>query len=200
MLVDDHVAMRIGISSTIENRDDMEVVGEADNGIDAIQMAKELNPDVIVMDLRMPEQDGMDTIRALKKEAVRASILVYSNYANGDEIYKVLQAGAMGFVVKDMPLKVLHDAIRAVAKGEHFVPAEVSSRIVSRVTTQLTSREIEILEMVAGGFSNKEIADRLSLVHGTVKVHLANIFRKINVSDRTQAVMYALKNHLIKIE
>jgi len=200
MLVDDHVAMRIGISSTIENRDDMEVVGEADNGIDAIQMAKELNPDVIVMDLRMPEQDGMDTIRALKKEAVRASILVYSNYANGDEIYKVLQAGAMGFVVKDMPLKVLHDAIRAVAKGERFVPAEVSSRIVSRVTTQLTSREIEILEMVAGGFSNKEIADRLSLVHGTVKVHLANIFRKINVSDRTQAVMYALKNHLIKIE
>ncbi len=200
LLVDDHIAMRMGISSVIENEEDMEVIAEAGNGKEAVAVALEKHPDVIILDLRMPEQDGIETIRILRKEWSKANILIYSSFANGEEIFSAFQAGADGFVVKDMELDQLLEAIRTVAKGEQYIPSEVSSRMIFRLTSKLTTREVTILEYVASGHSNKEIADKLNLVEGTVKVHLANIFKKLKVNDRTQAVIFALKNHIIQID
>ena len=200
LLVDDHIAMRMGISSAIENEDDMEVIAEAGRGKDAVAIALEQHPDVIIMDLRMPEQSGIETIKEIKKDWNRAGILVYSSFASGEEIFNAFQSGADGFVVKDMELEQLLEAIRVVARGEHYVPSEVSARMVSRFTSKLTPREITILEYVAKGNSNKEVADKLDLVEGTVKVHLANIYKKLKVNDRTQAVMFAIKQRIINVE
>lgn len=199
-MVDDHIAMRMGISSAIDNESDMVVIAEAGNGLEAIATTLEHHPDVIIMDLRMPGQNGVEAIRILKKERNKANILVYSSFANGEEIYSAFQAGADGFVVKDMELEQLLDAIRTVAKGERYIPPEISTRMVFRFTSKLTSREVTILEFVANGYSNKEIADKLQLVEGTIKVHLSNVFKKLKVNDRTQAVMFAIKHHIIEIE
>jgi len=200
LLVDDHIAMRMGLSSAIDLENDMEVIAEASDGINAVSLAHKLQPNVIIMDLRMPEQSGVETIRILKKERSHSNILVYSSYANGEDIFNAFQAGADGFVVKDMELDQLLEAIRTVSKGERYIPSEISNRMIHRFTSKLTSREITILEMVANGCSNKEIADKLDLVEGTVKVHLSNIFKKLKVNDRTQAVMFAIKNHIIQID
>ncbi len=200
LLVDDHIAMRMGISAVIENEEDMEVVAEASNGVEAVSVALEKKPDVILLDLRMPEQDGIETIKIIRKEWSKANILIYSSFANGEEIFSAFQAGADGFVVKDMELDQLLEAIRTVAKGDQYIPSEVSSRMIFKLTSKLTTREVTILEYVSNGHCNKEIADELGLVEGTVKVHLANIFKKLKVNDRTQAVMFAIRNHIIQIE
>jgi DNA-binding NarL/FixJ family response regulator len=200
LLVDDHIAMRVGIATTINNQEDMEVVGEACNGQEAVSISRECRPDLVIMDLRMPEQGGVETIRILRKDFQCPEILVYSSYANGEDIYNAFQAGAKGFVVKDMGLDVLLKALRAVAVGERFIPAEISARMVMRLSSDLTPREISVLELVASGFSNKEIADRLELIPGTVKVHLSNIYRKLKVNDRTQAALFAIRNKLIDVE
>ncbi|MEQ9825351.1 MAG: response regulator transcription factor [Puniceicoccaceae bacterium] len=200
LLVDDHIAMRMGIASAIEHEPDMVVIAEAGNGMEAVSTALEKRPDVVILDLRMPEQGGIETIRILKKEWERCNVLVYSSYANGEEIFNAFQAGADGFVVKDMELDLLLEAIRTVAGGDRYIPPEISSRMIFRFTSKLTPREITILECVAHGLSNKEVADKLNLVEGTVKVHLANIYKKLKVNDRTQAVMFAIKNHIIQVD
>jgi len=200
LLVDDHIVMRIGLMSAISGVADMEVIAEAENGNEAIELYKKTHPDVVVMDLRMPQLGGMETIRKLQEITKNPRILVYSNFASGEEIYTAFKSGASGFVVKDMPLEQLLEAIRTVHRGEVYMPSEISARIGFRAATNLTPREMEVLSCVAKGMSNKEIGSSLNLVEGTVKVHLTSILSKLGVSDRTQAVLLAIKRGIIEIE
>lgn len=200
MLVDDHIVMRMGLVTAAGGEADMEIVAEADSGVAAIEAYRQHRPNVVVLDLRMPGMNGIETIRLLREEFGEARVLVFSNYASGEEVYQAFKAGACGFVVKDMPLERLLEAIRRVHQGEHYIPPEISMRLQGRVLSQLSSREVEVLNLVAQGLSNKEIAARLELVEGTVKVHVSNILGKLRVSDRTQAILAGVKQGIIQIE
>ena len=200
LLVDDHAVIRIGLETVISGEPDMEVVAEAENGIEAVLAYRKHTPDIVIMDLRMPQQGGIETIRILREEYKDARILVFSNFASGEEIYAALKGGASGFVVKDMPVNELLKAVRTIYHGEHYIPPEISARIGFRVASNLTTREMEVLSLVSKGMSNKEIGASLHLVEGTVKVHLTNILAKLGVSDRTQAVLIAVKRGIIQIE
>lgn len=200
MLVDDHVVLRMGLATAANCEPDMEVVGQAENGEDAIPECRKCQPEVVVLDMRMPKLGGIETIKLLKKEFPSIKILVFSNYASGEEATQAYRAGAAGFVVKDMPLDNLIQGIRSVHNDEQYVPPEIANRLSSQVLSQLTKRELEVLAQVAKGRSNKEIANELNLVEGTVKVHLTNILSKLGVSDRTQAILAAVKRGLIHIE
>lgn len=200
LLVDDHILMRMGLVTATNGEPDMKVVGEVEDDAEALEACRRHQPDVIVLDLRMPKQNGFDTIRELRREGVTTRVLVFSNYASGDEIDQAFKAGAQGFVVKDMPLEQLLEAIRAVHRGETYLPSEIASRLNQRTMSPLTPRELEVLQLVAKGFSNKDISDTLHLAEGTVKLHLTNILTKLNVSARTQAILVAVKRGLIELE
>lgn len=200
LLVDDHIVMRMGLVTATSGEPDMEVVAESDNGMDALAAYRTHRPDVVVLDLRMPRQNGIETIRTLRDEFEDARVLVFSNYASGEEAYQAFKAGACGFVVKEMALERLLEAIRKVHQGEQYIPPEISTRMSGRVLSPLSPREIEVLALIAKGLSNKEIAARLELVEGTVKVHITSIFSKMRVLDRTQAILAGVKQGIIQIE
>ena len=200
LLVDDHIVMRMGLVTATSGEADMEIVGEADNGVDAVDAYRATRPDVVVLDLRMPKRNGIETIMVLRKEFGDARILVFSNYADGDEVYQSFKAGARGFVVKEMPLERLLEAIRVVYGGQQYVPPEISLRLNGRVLSELSPRELEVLRLIAKGLSNKEIASAIQIVEGTVKLHVKNILSKLEVSDRTQAIIAAVKRGIIQIE
>jgi len=200
LLVDDHIVMRMGLVTATTGEPDMEVVAEADNGTDALKAYRLHRPDVVVLDLRMPGKNGIETIRMLREEFGDVRVLIFSNYASGEEVYQAFKAGASGFVVKEMPLERLLEAIRKIHQGEQYIPSEIATRMSGRVLSQLSSREVEVLTLIARGLSNKEIAARLSLVEGTVKVHVTNILSKLRVSDRTQAILSGVKQGIIQLE
>ena len=200
LLVDDHIILRMGLTTATSGEPDMEVVADADNGPDAIKAYRKHRPDVVVLDLRMPGMDGVETIRALRTEFGEARVLIFSNYASGDEVYQAFKAGACGFVVKEMALDRLLEAIRKVHQGEQYIPPEIALRMSGRIVSQLSVRELEVLRLVAKGFSNKEIGAALRVVEGTIKIHLTNILAKLGVSDRTQAIVAAVKRGIIQIE
>lgn len=200
MLVDDHIVLRMGLATAANCEPDMEVVGQAGNGEDAIAEFQLCNPDVVVLDIRMPKQGGIETIKQLKKISKAVRILIFSNYASGEETTLAYRAGAAGFVMKDMPLDSLIQGIREVHNGERYVPQEISNRLSRQALTRLTKRELEVLSHVGKGLSNKEIANNLNLVEGTVKVHLTSILAKLGVSDRTQAILAAIKQGLIHLD
>ncbi len=200
LLADDHMAIRMGLMTAIGDAADMEVVADVEDGQDVIEAYRRLRPDVVVIDLRMHTMSGVETIRALRQEFGPVRTLIYSNYARGEEVYQALKAGASGIVVKDMALERLLEAIRTVHEGEQYIPAQIASRIGERLLAQLSPREMEVLQLLAKGLSNKEIAAKLGLVVGTAKIHVANIFAKLGVSDRTQALVTAVKRGIIDIE
>src|SRR5580698_1312024 len=200
LLVDDHIVLRMGLTTATNGEPDMEVVADADNGLEAIEAYRAHRPDVVVLDLRMHGMNGVDTIRLLREEFRDARVLVFSNYASGDEVFQALKAGACGFVVKEMALDRLLEAIRSIHGGDRYVPPEIATRMNGRVLSQLSPRELDVLKLVAKGLSNKEIGSELSVVEGTVKVHLTNILAKLGVSDRTQAILAAVKRGIIQLE
>ncbi len=200
LLVDDHIIVRMGLSFAIGNQPDMEVVAQAEDGLEAGELYRRHQPDVVLMDLRMPKRSGIETIAALKKEAGGARVLVLSNYASGDEIAAALNAGACGFVGKEASLTVLLEAIRRVHAGEQVVPDEAARRLASRLSSQLSARELEVLTLLGRGFSNKEVGVSLNVVESTVKVHVTNILSKLGVADRTQAVLAGVKRGIIHLE
>jgi len=200
LLVDDHIVLRMGLTTATNGEPDMEVVADADNGPDAITAYRTHRPDVVVLDLRMPGLSGVDTIRKLREEFGEPRVLIFSNYASGDEVYQALSSGASGFVVKEMALDRLLEAIRKVHQGEQYIPPEIATRMSGRVLSQLSGRELEVLRLVAKGLSNKEIGAALRVVEGTVKIHLTNILAKLGVSDRTQAILIAVKRGIIQLE
>jgi DNA-binding NarL/FixJ family response regulator len=200
LLVDDHMVIRMGLMTAASDAADMEVVADVDNGQEAIEAFRKHRPDIVVLDLRMQGMSGIETLRALRDEFKNVRVLIFSNYAKGEELYQAMKAGASGFVLKEMPLDRLLDAIRTVHRGEQYMPAEVAVRVGQRLLAQLSPRELEVLQLLARGMSNKEIGAQLGVVEGTIKIHVANIFSKLGVSDRTQALIEAIKRGIVQID
>ncbi|HEY3755636.1 MAG TPA: response regulator transcription factor [Opitutaceae bacterium] len=200
MLVDDHLIVRMGMSFALNNQPDMQVVTQAQDGVEAIDAYRQNQPDVVILDLRMPKRNGIETIGVLRREFGSVTVLVLSNYDGGDEIAAAIKAGARGFVAKDTPLADLLHAIRSVAAGEEYIPPDVARRLAARIASQLSPREVEVLALVGQGMSNKEIGTKLFVTESTVKVHVANIFSKLQVADRTQAVLTGIKRSIIHLE
>lgn len=200
LLVDDHMVLRMGLMTAASDEPDMEVVADVDTGLQAIEAYRKFHPDIVVLDLRMPGLGGIETIAKLREEFGDVRVIIFSNFAKGEEVYQALKAGAAGFVVKEMAVERLLDAIRRVHRGEQYVPAEVATRVGERLLAQLSPRELEVLKLVAKGLSNKEIAAQLNVVEGTIKIHVTNLLSKLRVADRTQAIVVAIQRGIIDIE
>lgn len=199
LVADDHMVMRLGLVYAASAQADMEVVAEVESGEEAIEAYRTHRPDVAILDLRMGELGGLATIRALRREFTGARIVVFSNYARGEEVFQAIKSGAAGFVVKDMKLTRLLDAIRIVHSGEKYVPPELALRMSEQAFSPLSERETEVLALIAKGNSNKEIGSLLGISEATVKLHVTNIFSKLEVTARTEALIVAIQRGLIDI-
>ena len=199
LLVDDHAVIRMGLTTAVSDAADMDVVADVESGPDAIAAFRQHRPDVVVLDLRLHGMSGIETIHALRAEFKTARILIFSSYATGEEIYRAMKAGAAGFVLKEMSLDRLLEAIRAVYQGAQYMPSEIAARVGERLLAHLTPREIEVLHLLARGLSNKEIGAQLGVVEGTVKIHITSVFNKLGVSDRTQALIESIKRGIVQI-
>ena len=201
LLVDDHPVVRDGLRGMCESSPDFHVVGEAGDGVEAVALAADLDPDVVLMDLRMPGGSGLDAIAALAKTGSRAHVLVLTTYDTDRDIMAALDAGATGYLLKDAPRDELFAAIRAAAAGESVLSPAVATRVVSRVRTAgseaLSGRETDVLALVAKGRSNREIARALFVSEATVKTHLGHIYTKLGVNDRASAVATAYDRGLL---
>ena len=202
ILVDDHEMVRLGLKSFLDLQEDVEVVGEAVNGEEGIRLALEKRPDVVVMDLFMPEMDGVEATLALLKEWEDVKILVLTSYLDNSKIYPVIKAGAKGYMLKTSSASEILHAIRKVARNELAIETEVDKKIKAHdsqpeLYEELTARERDILALLAKGYDNQTIADELFISLKTVKTHVSNILAKLEVADRTQAVVYAFQHHLV---
>jgi len=200
LVADDHMVLRMGLVHATSAQPDMEVIAEAESGEEAIEAYRIHHPDVVILDLRMRGLGGLATVRALREEFREARIVIFSNYARGEEVHQALKAGAAGFVVKNMELTQLLDAIRRVHAGERYVPPELTMRMGERTLTPLSAREKEVLTFIAKGRSNKEIAVALGVTEGTVKLHVTSILAKLEVNARTEALVVAVQRGIIDIE
>jgi DNA-binding NarL/FixJ family response regulator len=200
LAVDDHPLLREGIAALITNQSDMELVAEASNGREAIELFRQHRPDVTLMDLQMPEMGGIDALSAIRGEFPEARIIVLTTYAGDVQVFRALKAGARAFLLKGLLRKELLDTIRAVHAGQKRLPPEIAAEIAEHATdSALTPREIDVLRLIAGGNANKEIAARLSLTEETIKGHVKNILAKLDANDRTHAVTIGLKRGIIEI-
>jgi DNA-binding NarL/FixJ family response regulator len=200
LVVDDHFIVRIGLVALINTEPDLTVVGEADDGEQAVAAYERLRPDLVLMDLRMPGKSGHDATRHIRRIAGEARVLILSAFDGDQDIHAALEAGAQGYVLKSATGEDLIPAIRAVASGRQWIPREVANRLKSRNTYEpLTAREIEVLNELARGRANKEIADALKISEYTAKDHLKSILAKLRVADRTQAVTAALQRGIIRL-
>lgn len=202
VLIDDHEMVRMGLKSFLNMQSDIEVIAEGVNGNDGIKLGLELKPDVIVMDLVMPEVDGVEATLSILKEWSEAKILVLTSYLDNEKIYPVIEAGAKGYMLKTSSAAEILNAIRKVANGQEAIETEVDKKIKNHqdnpeLHEELTAREYDILYLLAKGFDNQTIADELYISLKTVKTHVSNILAKLQVDDRTQAVVYAFRHHLV---
>jgi len=200
MIVEDHVLVRLGLVSAASTEPDIEVVAEVADGRLVIETYRQQAVDVVVLDLRLPGMDGFEVIRALQNKFAPVRILVLSSYDGRDDITRAMQAGASGYLVKGMGLDCLLAGIRAVHRGEQYLPPEIASRMTAQVDLDVSLRELEVLRLIANGKSNKEIAAHLGIVEGTVKAHLTNIFAKLGAADRAQALAIAIKRQILQLE
>jgi DNA-binding NarL/FixJ family response regulator len=208
LIADDHHMVRQGIKQILELENDIEVVSQASNGEEAVKLSREYKPDVILMDINMPGMNGLQAIEELKKEEGIYKVVVLTIHQDREYLFKTIQLGAEGYVLKDAEASVLIEAIRTVSEGNTYIQPNMTSELVreyTRISTHtrskeeenvLTSREIEVIGLIAEGLINKEIAKKLYISEKTVKNHVSNIFKKLNVSDRTQAAIYAFKNNI----
>jgi two-component system NarL family response regulator len=201
LLAEDHVVVREGLAALLACQPDMEVVGQATNGREAIERFRELRPDVLLADLRMPEMGGVEVIAAVRAEFPDACVIVLTTFDGDEDVYRALEAGAQGYLLKDADTSDLLQAIRAVHEGRRFVPAAVAQRLVERTLAgpALTQRELQVLKLVAVGKTNKEVASALFITEGTVKTHVNNILEKLGVRDRTEAAMTALRRGILHL-
>ncbi|MCA9917933.1 MAG: response regulator transcription factor [Anaerolineales bacterium] len=204
ILVDDHPVVREGLAGMLAGQPDFDVVATATDGSEALRLDAEHTPDVILMDLRMPGMDGVTAIGAIKGKRPSANILVLTTYDSDADILRAIEAGATGYLLKDTPREELYRAIRAAANGESVLAPAVAARLMTRMRApaeeNLSAREIEVLQLVAKGASNRDIGKNLHISTATVKTHLIHIFNKLGVADRTAAVTVALERHIITLD
>ena len=208
LIADDHPVVREGLSAMLSKEPDIQVVGEAENGAEAINKAKELQPDIVLMDLRMPEVDGVEAMRQIRAANPDTKFIILTTYDSDEYIFKGIEAGARAYLLKDAPREQLFKAIRAVYRGESLIEPTVASKVLDRfadlsrqaqVVDALSERELDVLRLVAKGARNKEIAAELSITESTVKTHIQAIFQKLGVGDRTEAVTEAIKKGIIRL-
>jgi len=201
LVADDHPVVRAGLAAVIAEEVDLELVAQAENGERGVALFREHRPDVVLMDLRMPIMDGVQAIRAITAEFPAARILALTTYEGDADIRRALEAGARGYLLKDMLLTDVITAIRAVRRGDRVIPTAVAARLAEfPERSDLTERELEVLQLVARGLSNKQVARAIGRAEETVKIHLKNMFAKLDVADRTEAVTVGLARGLIHLE
>ncbi|MBI5493182.1 MAG: response regulator transcription factor [Deltaproteobacteria bacterium] len=217
LIVDDHQVVREGLSSVLRSKDYIEVVGMAADGKEAVKKARELTPDVVLMDISMPNMNGVEATRRIKKENPQIRVVVLTMYADDEYIFDLVSAGAAGYLLKDADSAQIAKAIRAVSRGESMIHPTIASKILNEFSQlasgkspgrqnpsqrheALSEREVTVLRLLSDGKTNKEIANELSLSDKTVKNHLHNIFQKLNATDRTQAVVLAIRKGLIDVK
>lgn len=206
LIVDDHKVVRQGLRGFLELLDDFEIVGEGSNGAEAVSLAAELAPDVILLDLVMPEMDGIEATRRIRLADPEARILILSSFSNDDNVLPAIRAGAMGYVLKNIDPDDLAEALRATYQGKSQLHPDIAQKLIAHVRqgeadsdaaddplSQLTEREKEVLRHIALGMSNREIAAALFISHATVKTHVSNLLGKLNLADRTQAAILAIR-------
>lgn len=206
LLADDHEMVRIGVSAYLQAQPDMEVVGEAVNGQEAVQMALQLKPDIILMDMVMPMMNGAEATKEIVSKWPEAKVMIVTSFLEDDKVYPALEAGAVSYLLKTSKAKQIADAIRETLSGQPVLEPEVTNKMMRRMRQgndkplhdELTDRENEVLLLMAKGKTNQEIADDLFIALKTVKTHVSNILSKLDVQDRTQAVIYAFQHHLIE--
>jgi DNA-binding NarL/FixJ family response regulator len=201
LVADDHPVVREGLAAIINRQPDMLVIGEASNGRQAVELYRQHSPDVSLMDLRMPVMNGVEAITAIRKQFPDSRFIVLTTYDGDEDIYRALQAGAHAYLLKDMFREELLEAIRTVHAGQRRIPGAVATRLAERMAgNDLTAREGEVLQLIASGKTNREIATGLEITEGTVKGHVNNILSKLGVSDRTQAVTTAIQRGIVHLD
>lgn len=206
MIVDDHQMVRLGLASYFSVLADIELIAEAENGIEGFEKALKYRPDIILMDLVMDKMDGIEATKNILKEWPEAKIIILTSFIDDEKVYPAMEAGASGYLLKTSSAKEIAEAIRRTYMGEEIIEDEVSEKLSTKnerinqriLHHDLTNRELEVLLLIAEGLSNQEIADSLFITVKTVKTHVSNILAKLEVSDRTQATIYAFKHNLIK--
>ncbi|HQZ19289.1 response regulator transcription factor [Trichococcus flocculiformis] len=206
LIIDDHEMVRLGYSAYLSIQDDIEVVGEAENGLIGYEMALDLRPDIILMDLVMEVMDGIASTKAILNEWPKAKIIIVTSFIDDEKVYPALEAGASSYMLKTSSAHEIAAAIRSTYHGESVLEPEVTDKMLERFSKrnirplheELTAREREVLLLIAQGYSNQDIADQLFITLKTVKTHVSNILTKLEVDDRTQATIYAFKHHLIQ--
>ena len=217
VIADDHALLRQGIRNVLELEPELTVLGEAADGEEAVRQVEELNPDVLLLDVNMPEGNGLEVTRRLKEAGSPVKIVVFTIHDDQNYVVELVKAGAAGYLLKDVEPSMLIQALKVVAAGETFIYPTLAGKLLGEINRQeerllettriyerrkeerLTYRELDVLELICQGMSYQEVAQKLFLSEKTVKNHLTNIFRKLHVSDRTQAVLYAIKNKMVKI-
>lgn len=201
LIADDHLVYRIGIRSLLGSQPEFLVVGEASDGMEAVELYRQLRPDVLLLDLRMPLRGGVEVVRAIRKEFADAHILIVTSYQTEEEIFQVLQAGALGYILKDMGREMLVEAIRSVHAGVRWISSAIQGQFNDRALREpLTAREVEVLRLLARGLTNREIANVLHISGSTVKNHVTNLLVKLEVADRTEAVSFCLARGIVRAE
>jgi len=209
LIADDHSLVRQGLKQIVELEEDLKVIAQASNGAEAVDLALKYKPDVILMDINMPVMNGIQAITCLKEKKCPSKIIILTIHTDREYLIKIVQLGAQGYVLKDADSDVLINAIHTVYKGETFIQPNMATELIKEFSNGkapsqakekelLTQRELEVLELIAEGMLNKEIASALYISEKTVKNHVSNIFRKLNVSDRTQAAIYAFKHNITR--
>ena len=205
LIADDHLVVREGLIAMLQSAGEFEVVGQAADGQEAIRLAEELHPDVVLIDVQMPRLGGIEATHQITQRVPTTRVVILSTFDQDEYIYKGIQAGAIGYLLKDSELEELLKAIRAAARGESQLPANIATKLVGRISAlreqaTLTRREQEVLYSLAQGLRNREIADQLHITERTVKNHVTNIIAKLGVKSRTEAVSQALREGLVKLD
>ena len=207
MIVDDHGIVRQGLRTYLDLLEDINIVAEAENGLDALDKVKQFNPDIVLMDLVMPEMDGIEATHKICGSYPGVKVIVLTSFTEDEKVFAAIKAGAVGYLLKDISPPELAKAIQAVQSGETHLHPEITKKLMNQFVSpksdieitpdELTPREMEVLQLVAQGLSNKALAKELTISEKTVKTHLSSIYSKLNLSDRTQAAIYALKHDLV---
>lgn len=209
LIVDDHAVVRQGVRALLETEPGIEIVGEARDGVEALAKIRDLEPDIVLLDLVMPRMEGLDVIRRVAADGLKSRILVLTSFATDDKVFPAIKAGALGYLLKDSGPRELLDAIYQVHRGESSLSPSIARKLVLELsrpaqqpltTDPLTPREVEVLQVIARGLSNQEIADELFVSEATVRTHVSNILSKLHLASRTQAALYALREGLASLD